>query len=73
MKNEDTVENSYEPDMLMSPVEYAANCQRYATRELFREDKKVLILNFSKYGKCTKSLLKMRSSNFFDIEVIYLI
>ena len=56
MKNEDTVENSYEPDMLMSPVKYAANCQRYATRELFREDKIVLIINFPEYGKFTISL-----------------
>ena len=42
MKNEDTVENSYEPDMLMSPVKYAANCQLYARRELLLGDKILL-------------------------------
>ena len=42
MKNEDTVENSYEPDMLMSPVKYAANCQRCVRRELLLGDKILL-------------------------------
>ena len=43
MKNEDTVENSYEPDMLMSPVKYAANCRRCVRRELLLGDKKLWI------------------------------